>query len=228
MKNLLKALNVVYTTDIQSKFHDIAENLMYNYIIKKGESSYAIVEIEFYYHSPYHPDIITYPRNLRGGRWFFHQSGVDLTFDSESTILDKNGSVTNSKDAIFGGILIRGLYDIDTHVYTFGPQKCVNLLWQDLGASSELDGYPTLERVPEGVIQRHIQEYRRCINIEQDKEIDKVKEWAKRVGKKVDDMLESDLKKEFDKIINVKYRFFNLQNGENPTSFTKIPAKARP
>lgn len=78
------------------------------------------------------------------------------------------------------------------------------------------------------MIQRRIQEYKRCINIEKDKEIDKVKEWAKRVGKKVDDMLESDLKKEFDKIINAKYRFFNLQNGENPTLFTKIPTKARP
>ena len=228
MENLLSALNEVYTTDIQSKFHEIAEKLMYNYIIKKGEARYAIVEIEFYYDSPYHPDIITYPRNLSAGRWFFHQSGVDLTFDSESTILDKNGYVINSREAIFGGILIRGLYDIDTHAYTFGPQKCVNILWQDLGAFSELDGYPTIERVPEGVILRRIQEYKRCINIEQDKEIDKVKEWAKRVGKKVDDMLESDLKKEFDKIINAKYRFFNLQNGENPTSFTKIPIKARP
>ena len=64
--------------------------------------------------------------------------------------------------------------------------------------------------------------------IEQNKEIAKVKEWAKRVGKKVDDMLESDLKNEFDKIINAKYRFFNLQNGENPTSFPEIPSKARP
>lgn len=228
MENLLSALNEVYTTDIQSKFHEIAEKLMYNYIIKKGEARYAIVEIEFYYYSPYHPDIITYPRNLSAGRWFFHQSGVDLTFDSKSTILDNKGFVTNSGEAIFGGILVRGLYNIDIPAYTFGPQKCVNILWQDLGAFSELDGYPTIERVPEGVILRRIQEYKRCINIEQDKEIDKVKEWAKRVGKKVDDMLESDLKKEFDKIINAKYRFFNLQNGEDPTSFTKIPTKARP
>lgn len=237
MENLLNALNVEYTTDMQSNFHDIAEKLMYNYIIKKGKSSYAIVEIEFYYHSPFHPDIITYPRNLGSGRWFFHQSGVDLTFDSKSTRL-KNGYVTNPREAVFGGILIRGLYNynIDKPAYTFGPQKCVNTLWQDLGAFSESDGYPVIERVPEGVIRRRIQEYKRCINIKQDKEIAKVKEWAKRVGKNLDDMLESDfddmlesdLKNEFDKIINAKYRFFNLQNGENPTSFTEIPSKARP
>lgn len=106
MENLLSALNEVYTTDIQSKFQEIAEKLMYNYIIKKGEARYAIVEIEFYYYSPYHPDIITYSRNLSAGRWFFHQSGVDLTFDSKSTILDNKGFVTNSGEAIFGGILI--------------------------------------------------------------------------------------------------------------------------
>lgn len=232
MENLINELKVIHTTDIQSKFRDIAEKLMYNYIIKKGKSRYAIVEIEFYYYSPYHPDIITYPRNLRRGRWFFHQSGVDLTFDSESTKLDKNGFVTNSGEAIFGGILIRGLYDIDRPAdrpaYTFGPLKCVNILWQDLGAFSELDGYPIIERVPEGIILRHIQEYKRCINIKPDKEIAKVKEWAKRIGKKVDEMLDTDLKNEFDKIINAKYRFFNLQNGEDPTSFRKIPSKARP
>lgn len=229
MENLLKALNVIYAPDIQSKFRDIAEKLMYNYIIKKDKSRFAIVEIEFYYYSPNHPDIITYPRKSRCGRWFFHQNGVDLTFDSESTSLDNNGFVTNSEEAIFGGILIRGLYDIDNPKYTFGPQKCVDILWQDLGALSELDGYPTIERVPEGVvIQRRIQEYKRCINIKQDKEIAKVKEWAKRVGKKVDEMLDADLKNEFYKIINAKYRFFNLQNGENPTTFTQIPSKARP
>lgn len=87
MENLLSALNEVYTADIQSKFHEIAEKLMYNYIIKKGEARYAIVEIEFYYYSPYHPDIITYPRNLSAGRWFFHQSGVDLIVNQQFLII---------------------------------------------------------------------------------------------------------------------------------------------
>lgn len=41
--------------------------------IQKGKEIYEIVECEFYYYIPKHPDIITYKRNLDAGR-FISQS----------------------------------------------------------------------------------------------------------------------------------------------------------
>ena len=40
------------------------------------------IDIEFYWFSKNHKDTITYPRNCNAGDWFFHNSGVDLAFDS--------------------------------------------------------------------------------------------------------------------------------------------------
>lgn len=112
-------------------FAKIAKILMNNYVIKKGENiSYEIVEIEFYLFDPGHPDVITYPRNCAAGQWFFHQSGVDLTF----------ASTTEQ----FGGILIRGLRKMSDNKLFLGPQKCVNELWDKFDAFKVDSNYPVL------------------------------------------------------------------------------------
>jgi len=82
---------------------------MCNHIIKKGNLEYAIVEIEFYLFTNDHQDVITYPRVADAGRWFFHQSGVDLTFQSRDIEEDKDGNFTFEENASFGGILIRAI-----------------------------------------------------------------------------------------------------------------------
>lgn len=66
--------------DFFAYFEEIARLLMNNFVIAKGNVKYEIVEIEFYLYTPQHPDIITYPRAISAGRWYFHPSGVDLTF----------------------------------------------------------------------------------------------------------------------------------------------------
>ena len=71
--------------EIRDAFKDIAGDLFRNYHIEKSGKSYSIANIEFYFCNPKHPDIITYPRSINAGRWFFHQSGIDLTFKSSYT-----------------------------------------------------------------------------------------------------------------------------------------------
>jgi hypothetical protein len=91
-----------------------AEKLMNDCCIIKDETDYQIAEIEFYYYSSQHPDIITYPRVCSKGLWFFHQSGVDITIDSTKVE--------------YGGILIRSIIRQDGEIIC-GPQNCVNELF---------------------------------------------------------------------------------------------------
>ena len=93
MNELEDKLRNIDWSCLQNSFSSIAKTLMGKYIIKKGNSRYRIVEIEFYAFSNSQKDYITYPRATDAGQWFFHQSGVDLTFDSHDVrVLHKIGS----------------------------------------------------------------------------------------------------------------------------------------
>lgn len=119
--------------DISEYFKGIADLLMNKFVISKGKDKYEIIEVEFYLFAPNHPDVITYPRNCKAGQWFFHQSGVDLTFET-----------TNNQ---FGGILIRGLRKIGGDCeQIFGPLKCVEKLWDVFDAFDSVPSeYPVIE-----------------------------------------------------------------------------------
>ena len=216
---------------------------MGDYVIRKGNKSYAIVEIEFYFYSPNHRDFITYPRNTESGMWYFHNSGVDLTFKSqgvESPNKD-NKKTYNAQNATFGGILIRGLYDLDNnntenpeHRYIFGPQKCVNLLWDRVNAfQSPNDEYPVLVKDSGRLNLTNLVRCKRCINIKAENQHDKVQEWAKRIGIKRNEF-EPEKTAYCNELFNPEndkysYRFFNLITGHNPITFTRIqPAASRP
>ena len=112
----------------ESKLEECAKKLMGKYCIKKPDFFYQITEIEFYFYSPNHRDIITYPRNCSEKLWFFHQSGVDLTIKSSD----------EGMNPCFGGILIRSIIKYDKageKLETIcGPQKCVNELFDVLNA----------------------------------------------------------------------------------------------
>ena len=114
----------------ESKLEECAKKLMGEYCIKKTDFFYQIAEIEFYFYSPNHRDIITYPRRCSKKLWFFHQSGVDLTIDSSEGFEGQN--------PCFGGILIRSVIKYDNagekQETICGPQKCVNELFDVLNA----------------------------------------------------------------------------------------------
>lgn len=151
-------------------FKRIAGILMNNCVVSKGGNKYEIVEIEFYLFTPDHQDVITYPRDvLPAGQWFFHPSGVDLTFRSDTKQ--------------FGGILIRGVRKIDTGELTLGPQNCVNLLWDKADAFKiHEDEYPTIVEYPEK-LDENIRSFPRWISVKDEKKAEKINRWSHRIIK---------------------------------------------
>lgn len=100
------------TTEIPDMelIHSIAKALLNRFCIVKGNETYRFVEIEFY-HNKYDPKNGTRKTYHRGviseGKWFFHPSGVDLTFASD----DNN----------YGGILVRTIMTEDGKDFECGP-----------------------------------------------------------------------------------------------------------
>ena len=119
---------------IESIFNSIAKNLLNNFVIKKGDKLYRMVEIEFYYNLTDNAPI-TYERITEAGEWFNHDFGVDLTFKSD--------------EKSYGGILIRSI-ECDEKFY-YGPIKTRAKLFQfdALGDKSEA---PMLEYNPRETI----------------------------------------------------------------------------
>lgn len=109
---------------IEETFEKIALELLNNYHIQKGNQEYYIYNLEFYFCNQHHLDIITYPRHLPEGKWFFHQSGFDLTFTSKFE-KDNDDKINTEKEFFFGGILIRGVVKKSSPSETFdGPCLC--------------------------------------------------------------------------------------------------------
>ena len=117
----------------ESIFKGIAKNLLNNFVIRKGENLYRMVEIEFYYNltDTVH---ITYKRMAEAGEWFNHDFGVDLTF--------------KSNDKSYGGILIRSVHSVEPdEIFCNGPLKTRALLFQ-FDALGEKSNIPILEYYP--------------------------------------------------------------------------------
>ena len=195
LKKLLELpFNVTKKEDIA---YDIVSNLMSNYVIMKGNDMYEIIEAEFYYYSHSHPDITVYERNMDGGRFFFHQSGVDITFKSH--IEKINGKIDSQKSA-FGGILIRSIRRKSDNMFILGPMNCVNHLWDNFNAiEPSVSEYPRLKsQTIEGAL------------IEAEKRFYPVKEEQKEkklnsLNSKFDKAVGTD--KDLDDWLNHNYRF---------------------
>lgn len=99
---------------LEEKFDEIAKILLTKTKIVKGEKNsenykeYYITDIEFYLYCDGHEDIITYPRSCEAGDWFFHDSGVDISFGSNSSFKDGKAKIPDN-NSFFGGILLRGI-----------------------------------------------------------------------------------------------------------------------
>ena len=81
-------------------FREISKTLLCDCVIIKGETEYRIREIEFYLFRPDYQDYVTYPRTCNAGDWFFHNSGVDIAFQSKSST-----PKADPKTDCFGGVL---------------------------------------------------------------------------------------------------------------------------
>lgn len=155
LRNLLRQEWLLDGSNIEKKFQDLANILLHNVVILKGNKKYKLTDIEFYFYCSTHQDIITYPRNSKAGEWFFHSSGVDLSFESHIEIRAKpsTGKLMPclTADSVFGGILIRGmksLSNISDHkeeTYKLnGPMKVCEELFDKFDAFGEVYNFPRL------------------------------------------------------------------------------------
>lgn len=110
----MKANLFIIEKETKEEFEQIAKVLFDNYAIVNHQSTFRLIDIEFYWNSKNHPDKSTYERKYvdpKQGEWFFHYSGVDI-------------ALKNEKIGGYGGILIRGIYDINEKRPYKGPMIC--------------------------------------------------------------------------------------------------------
>lgn len=154
MEQLLNLLEKVNDDSVKGQafnvFKEIATKLMSEYAIKKGGDLYQMVEIEFYWYSPNHPDLSVYPRKSAADNWFLHPSGVDITLQSdvdkeiselrnEWNEAKKDQTADYSEKYSYGGILIRTLRKLtmennseDSKSFIVGPWNCSDTLFDYL------------------------------------------------------------------------------------------------
>lgn len=154
--------------ELVNEFKNIATKLMSEYAIKKGDNLYQMVEIEFYWYSPDHPDLSVYPRKSKAGNWFLHPSGVDITLEScvdeDISMLQLRKNWENAKKnqenakknqenqnlvyskSFYGGILIRTLRKLtpnndpaDMDSFIVGPWNCSDALFDYLPCDGNAD-----------------------------------------------------------------------------------------
>lgn len=193
-------VNGMDTIELEEYSYDIVTYLMSNFVILKDDEEYEIIEAEFYFYSDFHKDIITYERDMEGGRFFFHQSGVDITFQSN---VEKSKNKIISSESSFGGILIRSLKHNkkdNSSNFILGPMNCIDCLWSNFNAiNPTLSEYPYLKYKP--IENINIVTDKRFIPIDEDKKEDKLK-W---LNSKFDNMHLSY--NEFKHFLELKYRF---------------------
>jgi hypothetical protein len=120
-------------------FATVAHRMLAGSRLLVGGEPHRFSEIEFYWHSPDHPDLFAHrdPIQLECGRWYFHRTngvyrsgsfkGVDLSFGSGGA---------------HGGILIRGLRG-PSGDFIDGPSLTVDHLLKLSGAGT----VPVLDKV---------------------------------------------------------------------------------
>lgn len=94
-------INKSSKSSIVSSLVEIANDLIFNNLIVINDALYSFIDIEVYYWHKLHPD--DYARGVKHsrplGEFEMHRYGIDL-------------SLGNQENVDFGGILIRGLYDV--------------------------------------------------------------------------------------------------------------------
>lgn len=110
---------------IEEDFARIANELMNSWVLTVNKTYYRITEIEFYCKSVKDDGPIKDPythghdEQLKSGTWYFHGSGIDLTFGCEE---------------YYGGILIRGIYNLETQDYIKGPLNSITEILSNLSS----------------------------------------------------------------------------------------------
>lgn len=216
LKSLLCIGGSASEEEIIKSFDRIAELLINHAIIRRGERSFRIEEIEFYFYNNQHRDLITYPRITKPLQWYRNAFfGVDLTFDSKMGTTYEDGELLYTLDGspCFGGILIRRLSC--NGKITDKPRNCANALFDILDAAQISDNYPILE----------IEGYVRGMHIDTKPRTNILKECTEEMAKKkvetilwnnfyVNESAEDWMVNEFIKFVDRPYKYYSVQKIE--------------
>lgn len=125
----------------QTEFTNLANKFINEYSLCSSTGKYDILEIEFYYNSPGHPDPFVHCDDDQSApnMWYFHKQngksykegtfrGLDITFSLNE----------KSKNKIYGGILIRSIYDIENKKMYEGSCLSIN---QIMGETSSVANF---------------------------------------------------------------------------------------
>jgi len=120
--------------DIEKMFAEIADALLNNFVIKRGEKEYRFVEIEFYHNkTDDEGKRITYKRGYtKSCDFFFHGYGVDLCFESDPDS--------------YGGILIRSMECNGEFIN--GPVRVTDRLFDKFSSLHTPEDFPLLKSIP--------------------------------------------------------------------------------
>ena len=129
--------------EFETQFKEIAENLFNNFIIKTSYGDFRFEDIEFYFHSKYHPDYIAHPRKSEPLIWYINDfGGIDINFKSEAKKQNPNDPWSKycwDEESYYGGILIRQLKRISDGWELGSPLKVAEL-FRNLGCATEGNG----------------------------------------------------------------------------------------
>jgi 3-methyladenine DNA glycosylase Mpg len=114
-------------------FREIADLLLNGVTWHIAGAPHRFTELEFYHHSPAHPDTFTHGDVMQEelARWYFHRSGGEY-----------KGGTYKGLDIAFGrpgapaGILIRGAQSLADGAFIDGPCMCVDHLLARAGQPS--------------------------------------------------------------------------------------------
>lgn len=119
--------------DIEKLFPVLADALLNNFVIRRGDKDYRFVEIEFYHNkTDDEGKNITYKRGYaKSCDFFFHDYGVDLCFES-------------NPDS-YGGILIRSM-ECDGE-FINGPVRVTDRLFDKFSSLHTPEDFPLLKSI---------------------------------------------------------------------------------
>lgn len=215
---LRKALStnlVLGDKGLKEKFDILAISLFNNFQIKKGDRYYWMTELEFYLYHDGHKDIITYPRACAAGTWFFHASGVDITFESKVKFSEHPRNHKQmpflTKDAVFGGILLRGIKPVEMDGKPIsGPMNVCDELFDRFDAFAAPSNFPNIVEAsePRGVIFKNgSPEKRYGLNINAEKKVHDILSYNYS-GIDLEHLSETELVKMYKNYFNEGYRYF--------------------
>lgn len=138
----MKPINKIFEIDedqLESSFKKIAHSLFKDFQIVANKNIYRFLEIEFYYHSERNPDPHTYKalKQKTKGHWYFHYSGIDITFGSENS---------------YGGILIRSIGKVNSEKPVefepiCGPLRVKNEILNNFDLVTDKNKFPYLKNI---------------------------------------------------------------------------------